>query len=439
MGRLFWKFFAFFFLAQLTTVVGVSVLMSLRSEAELASPVAQDGRRDAGMPPEPPSARFPSRPAAPPFDAAELRPRPVDDQAALRNPPPMQPPLELRADTPPGILLPPGRPGPQPTLPILAGLFAALAFSALLAAYVSRPIRALHGALAAAGRGELDVRAANTIGGRRDELADLGHAFDRMADQLQAVLSSQQRLLHDVSHELRSPLARQQLALDLARQQPDKSEACMLRLERELTRMDTLVGELLTLSRLDSGAGSMTEEEVDVGELLAGIVEDAGFEAEQRGRRLKLLGGELNATVRGRPELLHRAIENVVRNAIQHTAPDTEVVVQAEIVATTDAPQNRRVLAPRLPELHLTIIDNGPGVADEDLPRLFEPFYRGSDSRKRDGHGLGLAIAQRVIHAHGGQISAQTQKGGGLRVHIVLPVLGSPQTQGSAAGTRSKR
>lgn len=427
MGRLFWKFFVFFLLAHLSTVVGMSVLLSLRHEAALA---ALDAQRDTGVPP---SGAFIPRP--PPSSPLEV-PEPNGGQSKPLGGP--------RADTPPGPPGPPapGRPpGPFPAaLPLMAGLLASLAFSALLAAYVSRPIRALRDALAAAGRGELDARAAAAIGGRRDELADLGHAFDRMADQLQAVLSSQRRLLHDVSHELRSPLARQQLALDLARQQPDKTEACMTRLERELARMDTLVGELLTLSRLDSGVGSTTEEDVDVGELLAGIVEDAGFEAERRGRHLGLRGSELNATVRGRPELLHRAIENVVRNAIQHTAPDTEVIIQAALLDAADTP-GRREATPCSPALRLTVLDNGPGVADEDLPRLFEPFYRGRDSGDRDGHGLGLAIAQRVVHAHGGCISAQTRAEGGLRVDIVLPVAQPAATpaQRAAGAVRSKR
>ena len=398
MGRLFWKFFLFFLLAHLSTVVGISVLMSLRHEATLAALTSLDA-------PEPP-------------------PRPVLNAPAGD---PTQPPGRPRADTPPPP--PPGPPRPPgrspAVLPILAGLLASLVFSALLAAYVSRPIRTLRNALATAGRGVLDVRVAAAIGGRRDELADLGRAFDRMADRLQAVLSSQQRLLHDVSHELRSPLARQQLALDLARQQPDKTDACMARLERELVRMDTLVGELLTLSRLDTGLAATGEEDIEVSELLAGIFEDAGFEAEQRGRHLRLCGGDLDATVRGRPELLHRAIENVVRNAIQHTAPDTEVTI--EVASITAPAPNRSDGTSFVPALGLSILDNGPGVADEDLPRLFEPFYRGRDSHGRDGHGLGLAIAQRVIHAHGGRISAQLRSEGGLRMDIVLP-LATPTT-----------
>ena len=160
-------------------------------------------------------------------------------------------------------------------LPISIGILASLGFSALLAWYLAKPIRHLRGAFDAAAAGKLDTRIGPRMGRRRDEIADLGRDFDRMAHQLQILLGSQRRLLHDVSHELRSPLARLQAAIGLARQQPEKLDASLDRIERESGRLDELVGELLTLSRLEAGMSGAADEEVDLVELVAGIADDA--------------------------------------------------------------------------------------------------------------------------------------------------------------------
>ncbi|KAB2930436.1 MAG: HAMP domain-containing protein [Candidatus Contendobacter sp.] len=299
-------------------------------------------------------------------------------------------------------------PPPSPLLPISIGILASLGFSALLAWYLAKPIRHLRGAFDAVAAGKLDTRIGPRMGRRRDEIADLGRDFDRMAHQLQILLGSQRRLLHDVSHELRSPLARLQAAIGLARQQPEKLEASLDRIERESGRLDELVGELLTLSRLEAGMSGAADEQVDLVELVASIADDARFEAEAHGRRV-LFSGAGEAIARVRAELLHRAFENVIRNAVKYTREDTAVEVRVERRAAPD-------------RLLVTVADRGPGVPESDLEAVFEPFFRSGSGAKTAGFGLGLAIARRAIEAHGGSIRALNRPGGGLQVEIVLPV-----------------
>lgn len=299
-------------------------------------------------------------------------------------------------------------PPPSPWVPISIGILASLGFSAVLAWYLSKPIRHLRGAFAAAAAGKLDMRIGPRMGQRRDEIADLARDFDRMAEQLQILLGSQQRLLHDVSHELRSPLARLQAAVGLARQQPEKQATSLDRIEREAGRLDQLVGELLTLSRLEAGMSGAPEDEVDLMELVAGIADDARFEAEASGRQVRFVGaGE--AVVKVRAELLYRAFENVIRNAVKYTRQGTTVEVRVE---RCNAPECLRV----------TVTDQGPGVPERDLPAIFEPFFRSESGVETAGFGLGLAIARRAVEAHGGSIRALNHRDGGLQIEIVLPM-----------------
>lgn len=294
---------------------------------------------------------------------------------------------------------------PSPLLPVISGLLASLAFSALLAWYFSKPVRHLRWAFGAAAEGRLDVRVQPLIGRRRDEVADLGRDFDRMAGRLQGLLDAQRRLLHDVSHELRSPLARLQAAIGLARQDPAKLEASLDRIERESVRLDELVGEVLALSRLEAGTGGAARERVDLVELVAGVAEDARFEARAAGRDLHFSGaGESYAEVHA--ELLHRAFENVIRNAVKYTAPGSIVEVQLERPAGG---------------LRVRVCDRGPGVPEAALEAIFDPFYRGSGPTAA-GFGLGLAIARRAVEAHGGTIRASNRPGGGLCMEVVLPL-----------------
>ncbi len=303
----------------------------------------------------------------------------------------------------PGMRLPP-RPLLQPWQLIAIGLLTSLVFSAALAWYLARPIRSLRSAFDGVAAGRLETRVSPKIGSRRDEIADLGRDFDRMAGRLQSLIDAQRRLLHDVSHELRSPLARLHAAIGLARQDPHKLEPSLERIEREAARLDELVGEVLTLARLEGGSASGPEETVDLAELVADIAEDARFEAQAAGRKVALDSAE-QVLVRGRAELLHRAVENVVRNSVKHTLPGTAVEMKLSSAG------GRALLG---------VVDRGPGIAPGEAERIFEPFYRGAAAP--GGFGLGLAIAQRAVVAHGGTIRAENAEGGGLRVEIELPL-----------------
>jgi len=290
------------------------------------------------------------------------------------------------------------------TVVIGAAVVASLLFAALLAWYFSRPIRALRSAFEAAAAGDLAPRFGRATKGG-DELSDLGRDFDRMSGRLRALMDGQRRLLHDVSHELRSPLARMQAAVGLAHQQPDKFASTLERIERESNRMDKLVGELLTLSRLEAMPDALRREPVDLVELADGIVGDARFEAAESTRIL--IEAEGVVSVSGDPDLLWSALENVVRNAAKHGAQGGIVTV----ALSADQGLAR-----------IDVLDRGPGIPQADLAAVFQPFFRAGASRTGvDGHGLGLAIAQRVVLAHGGDIVARNREGGGLQVTITLP------------------
>ena len=306
------------------------------------------------------------------------------------------------------------RPPPTPLIPLAAGLIASLAFSALLAWYVAKPIRALRRAFDAAAHGDLDTRVTPSMGGRRDEIADLGQDFDRMAAQLQAQITAQRRLLHDVSHELRSPLARMQAAIGLGRKNPAQLEATFDRLERESERLDELVGELLTLARLEAGTNG-NHERVELMELLADICADAQFEAQAQGRDVCFDGGpEAWSRVQATP--LQRAFENVIRNGVKYTAQGTTVRVAARVEGHT---------------LIVEVADQGPGVTAAELPHIFEPFHRGNAPSNMPGFGLGLAIAKRAMVAHGGSIEAESPATGGLRIRMHLPLDDQPDSAAS--------
>lgn len=287
--------------------------------------------------------------------------------------------------------------------PILATALISTLFGGVMAWYVSKPIRTLQWALQRLAAGQLDTRVKAQMGRRRDELAELGADFDRMAQRMQVLVGAQQRLLHDVSHELRSPLARMQAAIGLARQQPERILAMQERVERESIRLDGLVGELLTLARLEADVAQAPHERIDVVDLLAEVCDDARFEARASNRELVFTtNGGYVADVIG--ELLYRAFENVVRNAVKFTHEGTVVSVLAEASSAG---------------LVVTVSDQGPGVPQEAHLRMFEPFQRVGDAGV-DGFGLGLTIAKRAIETHGGRIEAQAAAGGGLSVRISL-------------------
>lgn len=311
---------------------------------------------------------------------------------------------------------PPGRHGPPPAnpwIPIGGGLLASVLFSALLAWYLSKPIRSLRWALGSVAAGKLETRVRPLMGARRDEIADLGEDFDRMAGQLQSLIVSQRRLLHDVSHELRSPLARLQAAIGLLRQDPSRLTASLERIEREAGRLDDLVGQLLTMARLEAGVRDAPKARIELFDLAASIAEDARFEAHSLGRDLSFHGeGEAEVTLR--VELIQRAFENVMRNAVKYTAEGTRV----EVVAGLEEGY-----------FVLRVDDAGPGVRPADLEAIFEPFYRCGSGQGADGFGLGLAIARRAVDLHGGTLRAMNRPEGGLRMEIRLPLGGAAQKE----------
>lgn len=274
--------------------------------------------------------------------------------------------------------------------------------SYILAVHLARPLRRLRRTVERFGRGDLSARLNST---RRDELGDLARAFDRMAERIETLLNAERRLLQDVSHELRSPLARLHFAVELARTSPDR-ETGMARIRKEADRLAGLVDELLQLTRAEGDPSSRAMDDVPLHDLLTGLVEDCTLEAEPRGCALVTrIGGPVY--VRGEGELFRRAFENVIRNAIRHAPERTAVQVGLELVENVATIQVR---------------DFGPGVPEDDLESIFKPFFRVDTARDRasGGAGLGLSIARRAIVLHQGAMTARNA-GPGLLVTFSLP------------------
>jgi two-component system sensor histidine kinase CpxA len=229
------------------------------------------------------------------------------------------------------------------------------------------------------------------------------------------LVKAQSRLLNDISHELRSPLARLNVALGLARQRAGVESADMLdRIELEASRLNELIGRILTLARLEDGEQRAPQTPVALGELVASVAEDAEFEAQERHCHVRTVIPQGEWGVRGNDSLLHSAVENVVRNAIRYTAEGSSV----EIALTSEERGSGS-------DAVLRVSDSGPGVPEDSLGKLFEPFYRLDDARGRltGGVGLGLAITERAVRFHGGKVSAFNRAEGGLMVEIRLPLI----------------
>jgi len=362
MGRLFWKFFLIFVLAQFATAVGVG--LAIRSV------------RPDGMPRE-----------AFAFEAQQHVPNLMERHSM---PPPFgEPPRRLLA----------------PFIPIILGGMVSLLFAWFIAWYFARPIRILRTALESVADGQLATRIGVSMGNRNDELVDLAKHFDYMISRLERLIETQRRLLHDVSHELRSPLARLQAATDLMQQQPDRTAEFVARIQRDTVRMDTLLGELLTLAKLDTGVSGNLESAVDLAEIIGEIVEDSRLVADQKNCSIVASGLD-SIVMNGSHELIHRAIENVVRNAVRFAPSNTNVAISSTMESGF---------------VRVTVSDCGPGVPEDLINQIFEPFVRISPSNSSDGYGLGLAISRRVMDAHGGTIVAANRIPSGLLVTMEFP------------------
>ena len=294
----------------------------------------------------------------------------------------------------------------------------------LLARYLVGPIDRLRQAARTVAAGNLGVRVGPGMKGRHDDLARLAADFDAMAERVQGLLESKQQLLRDVSHELRSPLTRLQLSLALALRQEELPRQ-LERIGREADRLEQLIARILKLARLERPAAELAGETVGIDALLGQIAADVGIEAEARGGRIAL-ASESGLALRGDPELLRSAFENVIRNAVRYGAPGTEVAVEAHRAAMEQGGTGA---------IEIRVRDHGPGVPAKDLEAIFEPFYRVDAARHRavGGEGLGLAIAARAIALHGGRITACNAEGGGLVVTMRLPAGAAPFAAGAPA------
>ncbi len=450
MRRLFWKIFLSFWLAMIL-IVGVFAWVNhtlnlrfegsplperlefvLRSNAETAAGVLRRGGREA-LTRWLRRGRFPRMSRVLVFDPKGFEllnrplPRPLKHLREIG-----QPPNVLKSDRyyalsardsdgdyyriaaistlPPGPLFSAGREG------VLLRLAIAVVVSALICVLLARSITARVNRVRWAAReissGNLGARVGPQARGN-DELAELAGDFDSMAARLEGALESQRQLLLDLSHELRSPLARLQVATELARKRFGRSEAPELdRIEQEAERLNELIGQILNLSREDQEQRPLKREPTDLAALLRELAErnrvDSGAPAIE-------VDAPAGLELALDPPLIERALENVLRNALRHSPPGETITV---------------TLAPRDGGAEVKIADRGPGVAEDQLERIFKPFYRVGAARDREsgGYGLGLAIAKAAVERHDGQISAHNRPGGGLEVRLLLPPAGPDRT-----------
>jgi two-component system sensor histidine kinase CpxA len=297
------------------------------------------------------------------------------------------------------------------TVLIVAGIFCYW-----LARNITSPIDCLRVAATGIANEHLDVRVDESVLKRSDGLAQLGRDFNRMAERIDALVTAQRRLLADVSHQLRSPLTRLNLALGLARNEVSFATMEHLdRIEHETDRLNKLIGQLLTLARVESGVDLEQKKIFDLGVLVQDVASDGEYEARSRNCGVKFTYSS-ECPVEGAFEMLRGAVENVVRNAIRYTPTGTNVEIAIRQAAS--GPATKAVIEVR---------DHGCGIPENELAQLFIPFHRGSNgnSKSSDGAGLGLAIAERAFRLHGGTVTAANAKGGGLTVTLELPMLGA--------------
>ncbi|RJF56413.1 HAMP domain-containing protein [Serratia inhibens] len=281
-----------------------------------------------------------------------------------------------------------------------------LLFSAVLAWNLTRPMRKLSAGFDRVAQGDLSVRLFPAMRRRHDEISEVARDFDTMAERLELLVSAREQLLHDVSHELRSPLARLQLAIGLARQNDGNVENSLQRIEHEAGRLDKMIGELLALSRAESN-NLPDEEYFDLYGLVDAVVNDARYEAQIPGVEIVLqASSDVEYTVKGNAELMRRAVDNIVRNALRFSSHGQRVTV----------------VLTRIDQLfQIEVSDQGPGVEESKLSSIFDPFVRVKSAMSGKGYGLGLAITRKVVLAHGGQVDARNGEQEGLIITLRIP------------------
>jgi two-component system, OmpR family, sensor histidine kinase CpxA len=337
-----------------------------------------------------------------------------------------------------------------PGLGILIAIISSGLVCYIMARYLTSPIVQLRAATQKLASGDLTARAGMLGSRRHDEMAELMRDFDRMAERLEDLVTAQSRLLTDISHELRSPLARLNVALELARQRSGpEARSALDRIDREANRLNELIQKLLTIARLESGHESIEKSPVHLEQIIHEIARDAAFEAQTRHCEVEAAVVD-DCVVVGSPSLLHSAIENVVRNAIRYTNEYTSVEIRLEQGVGLQNLGSRDLTLPNMglsgaglkndgvgkPEAVVRVTDSGPGVPEDALDKLFRPFYRIDDARGRQtgGVGLGLAITDRAVRLHGGTIRISNRPQGGLMVEIRLPL-----SSAEPAGTTDQR
>lgn len=279
-----------------------------------------------------------------------------------------------------------------------------------LARYLTTPFFKLRTTTNQLAEGDFSARVTSNLAKRRDEVGQLGRDFNVMAERLESMVKAQQRLLGDISHELRSPLARLGVALGLARKRSGpEANGALDRIERESENLNEMISQLLTLTRLESGTDGRRHSEVDLAALVREVSDDADFEARSLNRSVQVVATD-NCSINGVEDLLRSAVENVVRNAVRFTPEGT--AVEVALRKQNGAGDNFAVISVR---------DRGHGVPAESLEKIFRPFYRTEDARDRQsggGTGLGLAITERAVRMHGGSIQAANAPEGGLAVEM---------------------
>lgn len=282
--------------------------------------------------------------------------------------------------------------------------FFTLLVSWLLARLYTRSLNQLDKAMRHFAQGDFNTRAPTELTSANTEVSNLATVFDSMADRIQALINRQQRLFHDVSHEIRSPLARIDVALDLIRQDPKRTPKALDRIQQEVNNIDSLVESLLTYARLDN-LQSLNVSVIGLADVVNSIADDLQFEAQNS--QVSVV-----ASVQGDPiinadgDLLIRALDNIARNALRHSPKGGTITLSLSENATHFIFQCQ---------------DQGTGIPEEELTNIFSPFVRGSNEATGSGFGLGLSIAKRSIVAHGGNIIAENVKPHGLNIRVTLP------------------